>query len=96
MKKMFTTAMVVMLIAAVGVLQVVTEQNAFAASGKSLYKSKCQSCHGTKGGGASGPDIRSESFNSFKKAVKSGKEGMPAFKSLSSTTIKKIWKFVHI
>ena len=96
MKKSFSVLIALYFVAIIGLVQITTENKAFAAKGKKLYKSNCQSCHGKKGKGAGGPDIRDESFRNLKKRVKKGIKGtsMPSF-SLNKKSIKKIWKYVH-
>ena len=94
MRKTFTVLLGLYFVAIIGLVQITTERNASAASGKSLYNSSCKSCHGKRGKGAACPNIRNESFKSLKKAVKNGAGSMPAFSSLKKSAIKSIWKYV--
>jgi cytochrome c6 len=73
----------------------------FAQSGETVYKARCQSCHGAQGvpnpgiakamgvKPASDPSVKSESEAEMIAVTTNGKAKMPAFKSkLSDTEIK--------
>ncbi|RMF91970.1 MAG: cytochrome c [Candidatus Schekmanbacteria bacterium] len=94
MKKSFSIFLALYFAAIIGLVQITTENKAFAASGKKLFKKNCQSCHGKKGKGANAPNIQDERFKEFKRTVKKGKGSMPSFSSLKKRSIKKIWKYV--
>ncbi len=98
MKKSFSVLIALYFVAIIGLVQITTENKAFAAKGKKLYNSNCKSCHGKRGKGAKccvNKSIRKESFKHFKKEVKKGNDGgMPPFSSLKKKSIKSIWKYV--
>src|SRR3712207_3562552 len=68
------------------------------ANGKKVFASNCSACHGDKGQGVSGPDLRQESFKNpdvVVNQVRNGGGGMPAFKDqLSSQELSDVSAFV--
>lgn len=62
-----------------------SERNAFAASGQSLFNKKCSSCH------TSPSQFKGWSFTKFKKKAKNMP---PSGKKLTAKQLKSVWNYV--
>ncbi|MGD0520605.1 MAG: cytochrome c [Terracidiphilus sp.] len=79
---------------------------AFAQDAASLYKTKCQMCHGANGSPAptgvrmgarsfQSPEVAKESDSMLFDITKNGKNKMPMYKSLTDDQVKDLVKYIR-
>jgi cytochrome c6 len=99
----------VRLFVGIGVLVLAASQSSVAqTSGQSIYKSKCQTCHGATGAADTptgkalkaipfaDPEVAKMSDAALMDIIENGKGPMPAFKgTLQSQQIKAVISYIH-
>lgn len=61
-------------------------------SGKGIYQEHCQSCHGSKGEGLSGPSINKITFQKFFNGTKKSMGGQ--FSYIPKSNVKKVYSYI--
>ncbi|MEO8735268.1 MAG: PQQ-binding-like beta-propeller repeat protein [Edaphobacter sp.] len=73
-------------------------RNGESATGKTLFQTNCQACHGENRQGGVGPSlVNVESMlnlDDFKRVIASGKGEMPAFASLDDVNVQALWAYL--